>query len=122
MREADSFAVPTPMPKLVNALLYLAKEGLLSIRQRDQGTGPVLFDEQRANDEFYENRFFGQGAFELKLTHKRSSTASALCISTMSSRSMGSIASRGGIPLIDQGVIIGAIGCSEGTDSQDVRR
>jgi uncharacterized protein GlcG (DUF336 family) len=31
----------------------------------------------------------------------------------------GIIASRGGIPLIDQGNIIGAIGCSGGTDSQD---
>ncbi len=31
----------------------------------------------------------------------------------------GVIASRGGIPLIDQGKIIGAIGCSGGTDSQD---
>ncbi len=31
----------------------------------------------------------------------------------------GIIASRGGIPLIDQGTIIGAIGCSGGTDSQD---
>jgi len=31
----------------------------------------------------------------------------------------GIIASRGGIPLIDDGVIIGAIGCSGGTDSQD---
>jgi glc operon protein GlcG len=31
----------------------------------------------------------------------------------------GIIASRGGIPLIDQGVIIGAIGCSGSTDSQD---
>jgi uncharacterized protein GlcG (DUF336 family) len=31
----------------------------------------------------------------------------------------GVIASRGGIPLIDQGVIIGAVGCSGGTDSQD---
>jgi glc operon protein GlcG len=31
----------------------------------------------------------------------------------------GVIASRGGIPLIDQGGIIGAIGCSGGTDSQD---
>jgi glc operon protein GlcG len=31
----------------------------------------------------------------------------------------GTIASRGGIPLIDQGMIIGAIGCSGGTDSQD---
>lgn len=31
----------------------------------------------------------------------------------------GVIASRGGIPLIDQGVIIGAIGCSGSTDSQD---
>jgi glc operon protein GlcG len=31
----------------------------------------------------------------------------------------GVIASRGGIPLIDQGDIIGAIGCSGGTDSQD---
>ena len=31
----------------------------------------------------------------------------------------GMIASRGGIPLIDQGKIIGAIGCSGGTDSQD---
>jgi glc operon protein GlcG len=31
----------------------------------------------------------------------------------------GVIASRGGIPLINQGVIIGAIGCSGGTDSQD---
>ncbi len=31
----------------------------------------------------------------------------------------GMIASRGGIPLIDQGAIIGAIGCSGGTDSQD---
>jgi len=31
----------------------------------------------------------------------------------------GIIASRGGIPLIDRGVIIGAIGCSGGTDSQD---
>jgi len=31
----------------------------------------------------------------------------------------GIIASRGGIPLIDQCVIIGAIGCSGGTDSQD---
>ncbi|MFZ0333269.1 MAG: heme-binding protein [Candidatus Acidiferrales bacterium] len=31
----------------------------------------------------------------------------------------GVIASRGGIPLIDQGVIIGAIGSSGGTDSQD---
>ena len=31
----------------------------------------------------------------------------------------GIIASRGGIPLIDRGVVIGAIGCSGGTDSQD---
>jgi len=31
----------------------------------------------------------------------------------------GVIASRGGIPLIDRGAIIGAIGCSGGTDSQD---
>jgi glc operon protein GlcG len=31
----------------------------------------------------------------------------------------GVIASRGGIPLIDQGGIMGAIGCSGGTDSQD---
>jgi glc operon protein GlcG len=31
----------------------------------------------------------------------------------------GIIASRGGIPLIDQADIIGAIGCSGGTDSQD---
>jgi glc operon protein GlcG len=31
----------------------------------------------------------------------------------------GVIASRGGIPLIEHGKIIGAIGCSGGTDSQD---
>ena len=31
----------------------------------------------------------------------------------------GIIASRGGIPLIDRGAIIGAIGCSGGADSQD---
>jgi glc operon protein GlcG len=31
----------------------------------------------------------------------------------------GIIASRGGIPLIDQDVIVGAIGCSGGADSQD---
>ena len=31
----------------------------------------------------------------------------------------GVIASRGGIPLIDDGAIIGAIGCSGGADSQD---
>jgi glc operon protein GlcG len=31
----------------------------------------------------------------------------------------GVIASRGGIPLIEQGDLIGAIGCSGGTDSQD---
>ena len=31
----------------------------------------------------------------------------------------GVIASRGGIPLIDQGAIIGAVGISGGTDSQD---
>ena len=31
----------------------------------------------------------------------------------------GIIASRGGIPLIEQGMIVGAIGCSGGTDSQD---
>jgi glc operon protein GlcG len=31
----------------------------------------------------------------------------------------GIIASRGGIPLIEQGLIVGAIGCSGGTDSQD---
>jgi uncharacterized protein GlcG (DUF336 family) len=31
----------------------------------------------------------------------------------------GMIASRGGIPLIEDGGIIGAIGCSGGTDSQD---
>jgi glc operon protein GlcG len=31
----------------------------------------------------------------------------------------GIIASRGGIPLLDKGAIIGAIGCSGGTDSQD---
>jgi glc operon protein GlcG len=31
----------------------------------------------------------------------------------------GIIAPRGGIPLIEQGKIIGAIGCSGGTDSQD---
>ena len=31
----------------------------------------------------------------------------------------GIIASRGGIPLIEHGVIIGAIGCSGGADSQD---
>lgn len=31
----------------------------------------------------------------------------------------GVIASRGGIPLIEKGKIIGAIGCSGGTDSQD---
>jgi glc operon protein GlcG len=31
----------------------------------------------------------------------------------------GIIASRGGVPLIEQGVIIGAVGCSGGADSQD---
>jgi glc operon protein GlcG len=31
----------------------------------------------------------------------------------------GIIASRGGIPLIEEGAIVGAIGCSGGTDSQD---
>ena len=31
----------------------------------------------------------------------------------------GVIASRGGIPLIEEGAIVGAIGCSGGTDSQD---
>jgi len=31
----------------------------------------------------------------------------------------GIIASRGGIPLIDKGKLIGAIGCSGGTGSQD---
>lgn len=31
----------------------------------------------------------------------------------------GVIASHGGIPLIERGKIIGAIGCSGGTDSQD---
>jgi uncharacterized protein GlcG (DUF336 family) len=31
----------------------------------------------------------------------------------------GVIASRGGIPLIEKGALIGAIGCSGGTDSQD---
>src|SRR3954466_1245559 len=31
----------------------------------------------------------------------------------------GVIASRGGLPLIEHGAIIGAIGCSGGTDSQD---
>jgi glc operon protein GlcG len=31
----------------------------------------------------------------------------------------GVIASRGGIPLIEHGVLIGAIGCSGGSDSQD---
>ena len=31
----------------------------------------------------------------------------------------GVIASRGGIPLIEQGAMIGAIGCSGGADSQD---
>jgi glc operon protein GlcG len=31
----------------------------------------------------------------------------------------GIVASRGGIPLIEQGAIIGAIGCSGGTDFQD---
>jgi uncharacterized protein GlcG (DUF336 family) len=31
----------------------------------------------------------------------------------------GVIASRGGIPLIEHGMIVGAIGCSGGTDSQD---
>lgn len=31
----------------------------------------------------------------------------------------GVVASRGGIPLIANGVLIGAIGCSGGTDSQD---
>ena len=31
----------------------------------------------------------------------------------------GVIASRGGIPLIEQGELIGGIGCSGGTDSQD---
>src|SRR5580658_4809558 len=31
----------------------------------------------------------------------------------------GVIASRGGIPLIERGMIIGAIGCSGGADSQD---
>jgi glc operon protein GlcG len=31
----------------------------------------------------------------------------------------GMIASRGGIPLIERGKIVGAIGCSGGTDSQD---
>ena len=31
----------------------------------------------------------------------------------------GMMASRGGVPLVDGGAIIGAIGCSGGTDSQD---
>jgi uncharacterized protein GlcG (DUF336 family) len=31
----------------------------------------------------------------------------------------GIIASRGGIPLIEEGKIVGAIGCSGGTGSQD---
>jgi glc operon protein GlcG len=40
-------------------------------------------------------------------------------MSTTCSPFDGVIAYRGGIPLIDQGMIIGAIGCSGGTDSQD---
>src|SRR5258708_32924 len=66
VREVDSSA-PSSIPELVDALLYLAEQGLLSMRQRDHGTGPVLFDGKRANDETYKNLFFGQGAFELKL-------------------------------------------------------
>src|SRR5216683_6512913 len=69
VREVDSSAAPSSMPELVDALLYLSDQDLLSMRQRDHGTGPVPFDEKRANDETYKNLFFGQGAFELKLTH-----------------------------------------------------
>jgi uncharacterized protein DUF4062 len=70
VREVDSSAAPSSIPELVDALLYLTEQGLLSIRQRDHGTGPVPFDEKRANDEAYKSLFFGEGAFELKLTHK----------------------------------------------------
>jgi hypothetical protein len=70
VREGDSSSAPSTIPELVDALLYLAEQGLVSIRQRDRGTGPVPFDEKRGNDEMYKNLFFGQGAFELKLTHK----------------------------------------------------
>ncbi len=43
----------------------------------------------------------------------------SLCVLTICSRSMESLRLGGGIPLIDQGDINGAIGCSGGTDSQD---
>jgi hypothetical protein len=77
VREVDSSAAPSSIAELTGALLYLAEQGLLSIRQRDHGKGPVLFDEKLASDEFYVNRFFGQGAFELKLKHKARRTESS---------------------------------------------
>jgi diguanylate cyclase (GGDEF)-like protein len=70
IREVDSSAAPSSISELVDAILYLAEQGLLSVRQRDHGTGPVPLDQQRANDETYKNIFFSQGAFELKLTHR----------------------------------------------------
>jgi glc operon protein GlcG len=48
-----------------------------------------------------------------------SRTVSSLCISTICTRSMESLRLEAAFPLIDQGVIIGTIGCSGGTDSQD---
>ena len=59
-----------------------------------------------------------RAAVTFRVQRRSSRTASTLCISTICSFD-GIIASRGGIPLIDQGAIIGAVGSSGGTDSQD---
>ena len=57
------------------------------------------------------------------VTFRRPTKVFEVCINLMHLNYLlafdGIIASRGGIPLIDQGVIIGAIGCQGGTDSQD---
>jgi diguanylate cyclase (GGDEF)-like protein len=55
---------------LCDAILYLAAEGSLLVQKHDYAPRPVPFDLQRRNDETYRNHFFGQGSFQLRLTHE----------------------------------------------------
>jgi diguanylate cyclase (GGDEF)-like protein len=55
---------------LCEAIICLVDEGLLLSRKYDGRAVPIPFDPQHQNDVTYQNAFFNQGQFQLKLTHE----------------------------------------------------
>ncbi len=70
MRELDADAGNASVTSIAEAAISLNQVGHLLLSKRDDGGRRSAFDVQKKFDEAYISTFFGQGSFELKLTHQ----------------------------------------------------